>query len=161
MIFEFDGGALDPDTHELRHAGRSAPVEPQVFAVLVVLLRERRRMVPKAELLDAVWGSRFVSEATLASRIKSARRAIGDDGRRQRLIRTVHGRGYRFVGEVVERAGPLSGPVSEPVPPPARLRVERALALLLEVRAGGSLLDSLGYVHLLRGAHEAAFTSGR
>lgn len=77
-------------------------MEPQVFDLLAVLIRERRRVVPKEELLDTVWGSRFVSESALTSRVKAARQAIGDDGRGQRLIRTVHGRGYQFVAPVTE-----------------------------------------------------------
>src|SRR5262249_53458853 len=84
-------------------AGAVEPVEPQVFDVLALLIRERSRVVPKGELLDSVWGDRFVSESALTSRVKAARQAIGDDGRAQRLIRTVHGRGYQFVGQVDER----------------------------------------------------------
>ena len=78
-------------------------VEPQVFDVLVLLVRERDRVVTKAEILDTVWGSRFVSDSTLTSRIKALRRAVGDDGTAQRVVRTVHGRGYQFAAEVVER----------------------------------------------------------
>jgi pimeloyl-ACP methyl ester carboxylesterase/DNA-binding winged helix-turn-helix (wHTH) protein len=70
--------------------------------VLVHLIRHRDRVVTKAELLDTVWGDRFVSESALASRLKSARRAVGDDGAGQRVIRTVFGRGYQFVADVVE-----------------------------------------------------------
>ena len=81
--------------------------ERQVFDVLAVLLRDHDRVVLKEELLDTVWGSRFVTESALASRVKAARRAIGDDGRRQEAIRTVHGRGYQFVGQV-RTAGPQS-----------------------------------------------------
>ena len=102
MIFVFDGCELDLDRYELRCGGTIKPVEPQVFDVLAVLIRERGRVVPKDELLDTVWGNRFVSESALTSRVKAARRAIGDDGRTQRLIRTVHGRGYQFVGQVAE-----------------------------------------------------------
>src|SRR4029453_31719 len=100
---------------------------PQVFDLLAVLLRERARVMSKEEILDIVWGSRFVSESTLTSRVKSARRAIGDDGRGQRLIRTVHGRGYQFVGEVVERGTPATGAATGPAagvvagPAPAQL----------------------------------------
>ena len=102
MIYVFGECELDLDRYELRRAGAVQPVEPQVFDVLALLLRERERVVPKEELLDAVWGSRFVGESALTSRVKAARRAIGDDGRTQRLIRTVHGRGYQFVAEVAE-----------------------------------------------------------
>ena len=103
MIFEFDGCELDLERYVLRRAGVIQPVEPQVFDVLAMLIRERRRVVSKTELLDAVWRNRFVSESALTSRVKAARQAIGDDGRAQRLIRTVHGRGYQFVGDVDER----------------------------------------------------------
>ena len=73
-------------------------VEPQVFDVLTQLISNHERFVTKEELFDAVWGGRFVGEAALTSRIKAARRALGDDGESQRYIRTVRGRGYQFVG---------------------------------------------------------------
>jgi pimeloyl-ACP methyl ester carboxylesterase len=95
-----------------------------VLDVLALLIRERRRVVPKEEILDTVWGSRFVSESTLTSRIKAARRAIGDDGTRQELIRTVHGRGYQFVG-TVEELGDAPAPAAEAAaaaPPPQQIR---------------------------------------
>jgi pimeloyl-ACP methyl ester carboxylesterase/DNA-binding winged helix-turn-helix (wHTH) protein len=94
---------LDLDRYELRRNGTAQPVEPQVFDVLALLIREHARVVPKEELLDTVWGNRFVSESTLTSRIKAARRAVGDDGHAQRMIRTVHGRGYQYVGAVIEK----------------------------------------------------------
>ena len=104
MIYVFGDCELDLGRFELRRAGAVQPVEPQVFDVLALLLRERGRVVSKEELLDAVWGSRFVGDSALTSRVKAARRAIGDDGRGQRMIRTVHSRGYQFVGDVGERA---------------------------------------------------------
>ena len=76
-------------------------LEPQVFDVLVYLVRHRDRAVPKSELLEQVWGDQFVSESALTSRVKSARAALGDSGRDQRHIRTVHGFGYQFVSPVV------------------------------------------------------------
>jgi pimeloyl-ACP methyl ester carboxylesterase len=105
-MFEFDTCQLDPSRVELRRDGEPVHVEPQVFDVLRYLLEHRERVVPKAELLDAVWGDRFVSDSALTSRLKAARRAIGDDGMAQRLIATVHGVGYRFVGEVAESGPP-------------------------------------------------------
>jgi DNA-binding winged helix-turn-helix (wHTH) protein/tetratricopeptide (TPR) repeat protein len=87
---------------ELRRADQVVAIEPQVFDVLAYLLRHRERLVPKTELLDEIWGDRFVSESALTSRIKSARRAVGDTGRDQRIIKTIHGRGYRFVADVAE-----------------------------------------------------------
>jgi DNA-binding winged helix-turn-helix (wHTH) protein len=87
---------------ELRRAGALVAIEPQVFDVLAYLVVHRDRVVSKHELLDEIWGTRFVSESALTSRIKSARRAVGDTGRDQRIIRTVHGHGYRLVADVAE-----------------------------------------------------------
>ena len=101
-LYEFDDCLVDPGRFELRRGGAVEHVEPQVFDVLVHLIRHRERVVTKTELLDTVWGDRFVSESALASRLKSARRAVGDDGSAQRIIRTVFGRGYQFVAPVVE-----------------------------------------------------------
>src|SRR3954452_21410064 len=98
--FAFDDCEIDLERLELRRAGALVAIEPQVFDVLVHLVRHRDRVVAKEELLDEVWGNRFVSESALTSRIKAARRAVGDDGATQRVIRTLHGRGYRFVAEV-------------------------------------------------------------
>jgi pimeloyl-ACP methyl ester carboxylesterase/DNA-binding winged helix-turn-helix (wHTH) protein len=118
VVYVFGDCRLDLRRFELQRAGAVRPVEPQVFDVLALLLRQRDRVVTKEELLDTVWGDRFVSESALTSRIKAARQAIGDDGKAQRLVRTVHGRGYQFVGEVTEEAetGPGSTPARDPLP---------------------------------------------
>jgi len=105
--YVFGGYELDTRRHELRHQGALVAVEPQVFSVLAYLAAHADRVVDKEELLDAVWETRFVSESALTSRIKAARRAIGDDGRAQHAIRTIHGRGYRFVAAVSAREAPL------------------------------------------------------
>jgi predicted ATPase len=102
MRYRFEGCELDTAVYRLTVAGRTEPVEPQVFDLLAYLIEHRDRVVSKEELLDNIWGNRFVSESTLTSRVKSARRAIGDDGRAQRYIRTVQGRGYQFVSPVEE-----------------------------------------------------------
>ena len=125
MRYGFGECELDTDRVELRVDGEVQPVEPQVFDVLVLLLRHRDRVVPKEELLDEVWQHRFVSESSLTSRIKSARQAIRDDGQAQRLIRTVHGRGYQFVGEVREDEGPQARTASR-IPYPATPTIGRA-----------------------------------
>jgi DNA-binding winged helix-turn-helix (wHTH) protein len=104
MVFAFDDLVLDTDALELRRGDDVVPMEPQAFDVLALLVEHRERVVTKDELLDTVWGTRFVSESTLTTRIKQARKAVGDDGRSQRLIKTAHGRGYRFVGAVERRA---------------------------------------------------------
>ena len=100
MRVTFADCELDVERHELRRAGRVVALEPQVFDVLAYLARRGDRLVSKNELLDEIWGHRFVTESTLTSRIKSARRAVGDTGRDQRIIRTIYGRGYRFVAPV-------------------------------------------------------------
>ena len=109
MIYAFDDHELDTDLYELRRGGRRIALEPQVFDVLAYLVAHRDRLVTKAELLDNVWGDRFVSESALTSRIKAVRRALGDDGQTQRTIKTVHGRGFRFAADAREVTG---GPAS-------------------------------------------------
>jgi pimeloyl-ACP methyl ester carboxylesterase len=114
VIVAFEDQELDLSQVELRRSGVRVPIEPQVFEVLAYLMSHRDRVVPKEELMDNVWGGRFVSETAVTSRIRQARQAIGDNGQAQRLIRTVHGRGYRFVGPARE-VGPASAPQHEPV----------------------------------------------
>ncbi|HEY7103830.1 MAG TPA: alpha/beta fold hydrolase [Mycobacteriales bacterium] len=114
MIVAFEDLELDLAQVELRRAGVRVPVEPQVFEVLAYLVEHRDRVVAKEELMDTVWGGRFVSETAVTSRIKQARQAIGDNGQDQRLIRTVHGHGYRFVGPARE-AEPAPAARSAPV----------------------------------------------
>ena len=102
MAVAFAGMELDAARFELRRNGTPVPMEPQAFDVLVYLVQHRDRVVAKEELMDQIWGGRFVSETAVTSRIKQIRRALGDDGRVQKLIKTSHGRGYRFVAEVRE-----------------------------------------------------------
>jgi pimeloyl-ACP methyl ester carboxylesterase/DNA-binding winged helix-turn-helix (wHTH) protein len=96
---------LDETLFELRGADGRVPLEPQAFDVLIHLVRHRDRLVSKEELMDAIWGGRFVSETAVTSRIKQVRRALGDDGSAQRLVKTVHGRGYRYIGLVADVPG--------------------------------------------------------
>jgi predicted ATPase/DNA-binding winged helix-turn-helix (wHTH) protein len=132
--FRFGDRCVDSDRMEILGPDGPIHVEPQVFEVVALLVANRDRVVTKAELLDAVWGSRFVSESTLTSRIKSARRATGDDGTAQAVIRTVHGRGYQWVAEVsVESGEPRPGVESgEPQPAAARVRMPVAPPVLLD-----------------------------
>jgi pimeloyl-ACP methyl ester carboxylesterase/class 3 adenylate cyclase len=97
----FGDRVIDTDTRELRHNDTLVEIEPQVFDVLAYLAANFTRVVPKTELLDEVWGDRFVSESALTTRIKQARQAVGDTGREQSVIKTAHGRGYRFVAPVL------------------------------------------------------------
>src|SRR5262245_4317579 len=91
---------IDLEAFELRRGGALTAVEPQVFELVTYLARNPGRLITRAELIASVWKGRIVSDAAVASRLKSARRAIGDDGDQQRWIKTVHGRGVRFIGEV-------------------------------------------------------------
>jgi DNA-binding winged helix-turn-helix (wHTH) protein/tetratricopeptide (TPR) repeat protein len=100
MIHLFDAFELDRSRVELRRDGRPVPVEPQVFALLLLLVENRDRLVSRDEIVEKVWDGRVVSDSALDSRVKSARRALGDDGKAQRFIRTIHGQGFRFVADV-------------------------------------------------------------
>ncbi len=110
MNYRFGTFELDMALFELRKNGVPCPLEPQVFALLAYLIEHRERLIPKAELFEKLWDGRVVTDAALASRIKSARRVIDDDGKAQRCIKTIHGRGFRFVAEV--RAAPDTSTVS-------------------------------------------------
>jgi DNA-binding winged helix-turn-helix (wHTH) protein/tetratricopeptide (TPR) repeat protein len=112
----FGSFTVDDETVEITGPDGARDVEPQVFDVLRYLIEQRGRLVTKEELLDNVWGDRFVSESALTTRIKQARRAIDDDGSTQWAIKTVHGRGYRFLPDVaVDDAPPAtSGPSETP-----------------------------------------------
>jgi len=102
---------------ELRRDGAHVHVEPQVLSLLILLAENHGRMVSKDEIIDAIWDGRIVSESAVAARIKAARKAIGDDGKEQRLIRTIHGKGFRFVGDVDMRGGaPQIAPAATTAP---------------------------------------------
>jgi predicted ATPase len=106
-MVEFGECRLDMAARQLWRGGEAVHLEPQAFDVLAFLVEQRSRVVPKQELLDVVWGHRFVSESALSTRIKEIRRAVGDDGRRQAVIVNVRGRGYRFVAPIRDvEAGP-------------------------------------------------------
>ena len=105
MRYLFEDFVLDTDLRELRQQDRVVAVEPQVFDLLAYLVRHREHVVSKDDLFAAVWNSRVVSESALTTRINAVRVAVGDSGQEQRLIRTLRGRGFRFVADVREPAG--------------------------------------------------------
>src|SRR5215831_10732474 len=137
LNFRFADFEIDVARQEVRRAGATVHVEPQVFDLVVHLIRNRDRIVSKDELFEAIWQGRIVSEATLSSRISAARRALGDSGNGQSFIRTLHRRGFRFIGDVegdsaapaanaIETGVALEDPVHETaklVPAPASLSV--------------------------------------
>ena len=102
--FLFADHTLDTDRRELRRGSEAIAVEPQVLDLLIYLVQNRDRVVSKDDLIASVWGGRIVSDATLTSRIYAARKAVGDSGQDQKLIRTIARKGLRFVGDVQTQA---------------------------------------------------------
>ena len=113
MLYLFENFAVDDERCELRTAGNTiVPIGPQVFDLLVYLIKNRERVVSKDDLIASVWGGRIVSDSTLDTHVNAVRKALGDSGKDQRLIRTAARKGIRFVGDVSERIdGSLSTPV--------------------------------------------------
>jgi TolB-like protein len=137
VLFLFSDHKLDTDRRELRRGSQAVAVEPQVFDLLVYLLENRDRVVSKEDLLSSIWGGRIVSESTLTSRINAARRAIGDSGEEQKLIRTVARKGFRFVGDV---RGPTAGASARADPPAQENREPPRPALPLPDRPAIAVL---------------------
>ena len=100
MIYSFCDLTLDTGRYVLSSGDNEVPVEPQVFDLLVYLIEHRERVITREELLDKLWPGKVVTDAALNARLKSARKAVGDSGREQKVIKTIHGRGYKFVVNV-------------------------------------------------------------
>ena len=111
MIFGFSPFTLDMDRAELLGPEGLVAVEPKAFAVLRLLVEHHDRVVSREEMIEAVWGGRFISDAAVSTALKFARKAVGDDGARQDFIRTLHGRGHRFVAPVTRRVSASVAPV--------------------------------------------------
>jgi len=112
VIYEFGPFELDLGTVELRANGDVRDLEPQVFALLALLVENHDRLVSKDELVEKVWHGRVISDAAIASRVKSARQALGDDGVSQRFIKTIHRQGFRFVADVRVVRAPGARPLT-------------------------------------------------
>lgn len=141
MIYRFGSFELDLAGVELRANGAARGLEPQVFALLALLVENHDRLVSKNEIVERVWEGRAVSDAAISSRVKSARQALGDDGQAQRFIKTHHGQGFRFVADVrihrgFRRAAEVQGgdadedPVKCHLPPHPERSSRPALAVL-------------------------------
>ena len=102
MIYTFGDFELDTCLYSLYHAGQPIHLRPKVFQVLTYLLHHRDRVVSKQELCEQVWPEQFISDTTLEGTIRAVRQVMGDSGRAQRFIQTLHGHGYRFVASVTE-----------------------------------------------------------
>ena len=118
MIYRFGEYSLDPHSYELRLDNVVIPVEPQVFSLLLYLIENRDRVVSKDDLIEGIWGGRIVSDATLSSRISSARHAVGDTGEAQEVIRTIRSRGFRFIPEVAVSERPDHDATDASMPAP-------------------------------------------
>jgi TolB-like protein/DNA-binding winged helix-turn-helix (wHTH) protein len=159
MIYTVGTLTIDTDAYEIRRDGEAVAVEPQVFDLLVLLVRHHDRIVTRDEIIEHVWKGRVVSDSAITSRVKAARRAIGDDGKSQGLIRTVHRRGLRFVGDVIATTASLIAPgaAAEPTsvqgiePPLARAVAAPArMSLLLETPSPSAIepVDSVAGLDL-------------
>ena len=111
MLYLFDDFRLDTDRRELRRGAKLVAIEPKVFDLLEFLIRNRARVVSKDDLIEAIWDGRIVSESALSTSINAARSAVGDTGEDQRLIRTLHRKGIRFIGDVRDESQPARGSV--------------------------------------------------
>jgi DNA-binding winged helix-turn-helix (wHTH) protein len=124
--YRFDDCEIDLDARELRRAGQPVDVEAKVFDLIALLLHARDRALSKNDLNRALWGDRPVTDAALSQQLRKARRALGDDGDAQRVIRTVHGRGLRWVAEV---SPVVAEATAEPALPAPSIAVAPALSI--------------------------------
>jgi DNA-binding winged helix-turn-helix (wHTH) protein len=118
--FFFDAFAFDTDRRELRHRDTLVPLTPQMFDLLDHLLRNRERVVSKDELVTSIWHGRAVTDSALTTRINAVRAAVGDDGKNQRVIRTLPRKGFRFVADVRE-GDPATPAADDAVAPGSRM----------------------------------------
>jgi TolB-like protein/Flp pilus assembly protein TadD len=102
LRYLFEEYVFDTDLRELRRGAEVISVAPQVFDLLDYLIRNRECVVSKDDLIRAVWKGRIVSDAALTTRLNAVRSAIGDTGEKQRLVKTLPRKGFRFVATVQE-----------------------------------------------------------
>ncbi|WFE43568.1 AAA family ATPase [Verrucosispora sp. WMMD1129] len=138
--YRFDGFELDTSRYELRLTGKRVPLEPRAFDVLLHLIRHRDRVVSKEELLDSVWGDRFVTDAAVTTVLRAIRLAIGDAGKEHRLIRTVYRRGYQFIGPVTQT--PAGTEAGHDRALPARLAMSSGLGFTGRQHERATLADA-------------------
>ena len=115
MRYLFENYTLDAERRELRCGADAVSITPQVFDILSYLIRNRERVVSKEDLIGAVWNGRIVSDAALTTRLNAVRVAIDDTGEKQRLVKTLPRKGFRFVGTVREVERPATDPVGSAV----------------------------------------------
>lgn len=145
MRFVFENNVLDGALRELICDGVAVPLQPQVFDLLLYLVAQRARVVSKDDLISHIWSDRIVSDSALNSRINAARKALGDDGATQRLIKTIPRKGFRFVGDVREEAAVSAAPVATGVARTRAAADRPAIAVLaFENMSGDPAQDYFG-----------------
>ena len=102
MIYTFKDCVLDTDSHSLTKSGELRSIEPMVFDLLHLLIRNHGSLVTKEQMIDEIWGGRVVSESAISARIAAVRKAVGDDGKNQTFIKTVARRGLQFIAELTD-----------------------------------------------------------
>ena len=112
MLIKFDEFILDTAIAELRRGSDIVPLEPQVFDLIRYLAENAGRVVSRDDIIQGVWGGRIVSDGSISTRINAARKALGDDGKSQRLIKTVQRRGFRFIPDTQLHSSDHTGPSS-------------------------------------------------
>jgi TolB-like protein len=150
LRYLFEDYVLDTERRELHLGAGLAPLSPQVFDILVYLIRNRERVVSKDDLIAAIWDGRIVSESALTTRLNSVRSAIGDSGEEQRLIKTLPRKGVRFVGIVREE---------KPVAEAATGHITRSPRVVLTLPDKPSIAV-LPFTNLSRDALQDYFTDG-
>ncbi len=151
MIYLFDAFTVNTESLELHGASGPVAIEPQVFRLLLALIDNSERVLSKNDLIDLVWQGRPVSDTAITSRIKTLRQSLGDDGKAQRYIKTVHGRGYRFIGKLQDGVGieelatatpVVQSPAPQPTGPAGSERPsERPAILVLPFRSLNPLVE--------------------
>jgi DNA-binding winged helix-turn-helix (wHTH) protein len=116
MIYHFANCSIDPERHAFLRDEKSIHVEPQVFELLRALVSKQGRLTTKDDLVKTVWNGFSVSDATISARINAARKAVGDNGKDQAIIKTVHGLGFQLIVDVTTVPKETSqAPVLDPV----------------------------------------------
>jgi TolB-like protein/Tfp pilus assembly protein PilF len=147
VVFRFGNHVLDTERRELRRGTAPVALEPQVFDLLVYLVRNRDRVVSKDDLIENVWDGRIVSDSALTTRLNAARKAVDDTGSAQCVIRTIHRKGVRFIGEVSDEGEVLP-------------RVEAASLTTEPTTAGRLSIVVLPFANLSNDPDQKYFTDG-